>query len=110
MTEPNFTQLHYLAESAAWRTDRYYTYDLLTELLHRWAVDYPALMTMASIGQSREGRDIWVVTLTNQTTGSDDEKPAYYIDANIHFAEVMTSSVALATVKICSRAMTTTLK
>ena len=39
-----------------------------------------------------------MVTITNQETGPDDEKPAYYIDANIHAAEVTTSSVALATI------------
>ncbi|RIK39385.1 MAG: carboxypeptidase [Chloroflexi bacterium] len=98
MTEPNFTELHYLATSAEWRPDRYYTYDLLTELLHSWVAAYPHLATCASIGTSGEGRAIWAVTLTNQATGPDVEKPAYYIDANIHAAEVMTSSVALATI------------
>ncbi|MCC6936346.1 MAG: hypothetical protein IT333_07510, partial [Thermomicrobiales bacterium] len=98
MAQPNFTELHYLATSAEWRPDRYYTYDLLTALLHDWVSAYPGLATCTSIGVSGEGRDIWVVTLTNQATGSDLEKPAYYIDANIHAAEVMTSSVALATI------------
>ena len=98
MERANFTELHYLAESAAWRPDRYYTYDVLTELLHKWAVAYPGLMTLTSAGQSGEGRAIWVVTITNRETGPDDEKPAYYIDANIHAAEVTTSSVALATI------------
>ncbi|MCO5176232.1 MAG: M14 family metallopeptidase [Thermomicrobiales bacterium] len=98
MTQPNFTELHYLATSAEWRPDRYYTWDLLTELLNEWVSAYPNLATCSSIGRSGEGRDIWVVTLTNQATGPDLEKPAYYIDANIHAAEVMTSSVALATI------------
>ncbi len=98
MVEPNFTELHYLAESATWRPDCYYTYDLMTELLRGWARDYPSLATLESIGHSGEGRDIWVMTLTNRSTGPDLEKPAYYIDANIHAAEVMTSSVALATI------------
>jgi len=98
MAQPNFTELHYLATSAEWRPDRYYTWDLLTALLHDWVSAHPHLATCTSIGVSGEGRDIWVVTLTNQATGSDLEKPAYYIDANIHAAEVMTSSVALATI------------
>ncbi len=98
MAQPNFTELHYLAESSEWRPDRYYTYDLLTEMLRGWVRDYPNLATMERIGHSGEGRDIWVMTLTNRSTGSDLEKPGYYIDANIHAAEVMTSSVALATI------------
>ena len=98
MEAPDFTALHYLATSATWCTDRYYTYDLMTALLERWAADYPQLATLSSIGPSGEGRAIWVMTLTNQATGPDHEKPAYYIDANIHAAEVLTSSVALATI------------
>lgn len=98
MDQPNFTELHYLATTAEWRPDRYYTYDLLTELIQNWAERYPDLATVTSIGTSTEGRDIWVVTVTNQATGPDLEKPAYYIDANIHAAEVMTASLALATI------------
>ena len=98
MTHPNFTELHYLATSTEWRPDRYYTYDLLTTLLNGWVAAYPGLATLSSIGTSREGREIWVVTVTNEATGPDHEKPAYYIDANIHAAEVMTSSLALATI------------
>ena len=98
MARPDFTELHYLATSAEWRTDRYYTYDLLTELLQGWVAEYPELARCESIGKSGEGRDIWAVTVTNQATGPDHEKPAYYVDANIHAAEVMTSSVALATI------------
>ena len=95
---PNFIELHYLATSAEWRPDRYYTYDLLTELLERWVATYPGLATLSSIGTSGEGRPIWAVTVTNEATGPHHEKPAYYIDANIHAAEVMTSSLALATI------------
>ncbi len=98
MERVNFIELHYLAESAEWRPDRYYTYDLMTALLQRWVEAYPSLATLESIGESREGRSIWVMTLTNRQTGPDHEKPAYYIDANIHAAEVTASSVALATI------------
>ena len=70
----------------------------MTELLRGWVAAYPRLATLDEIGRSGEGRAIWVVTLTNRATGPDHEKPAYYIDANIHAAEVTTSSVALATI------------
>ncbi len=98
MAGGGFAGLHFLAERPEWRTDRYYPYDLLTELLRGWVGAYPGLATLGSIGRSGEGREIWVVTLTNGATGPDHEKPAYYIDANIHAAEVTTSSVALATI------------
>ncbi len=98
MGTPDFTGLHYLATSAEWRTDRYYTYNRMTELLRGWTASHPELATLESIGRSGEGRDIWAVTVTNKATGPDLEKPAYYVDANIHAAEVMTSSLALATI------------
>ncbi len=40
------------------------------------------------IGRSYEGRDIWLVTVTNSASGPVSEKPAIWIDANIHATEV----------------------
>lgn len=98
MARDRFADLHYLADGAGWRADRYYPYDPLTALLRGWVATYPGLATLGSLGRSGEGRELWVVTITNRATGPDREKPAYYIDANIHAAEVTTSSVALATI------------
>lgn len=89
---------YYLAESAEWRPDRYYRYEHLTELIHNWAAEHPNLCSVESIGKTHQGRDIWAVTLTNKQTGPDTEKPAYYVDANIHAGEVTGSAVALGTI------------
>ena len=75
--------------------DRYYRYDDLTEILNGLVSAHPRLATIESIGKSYEGRDIWVVTLTNQDTGPASEKPAFWVDANIHATEVSGSSAAL---------------
>lgn len=88
----------YIATDAAYAPDKYYTYADLTTLLQTWQREYPALMKMESIGRSYEGRDIWGVTLTNTETGPDADKPAYYIDANIHAGEVIGSGVVLYTI------------
>lgn len=93
--DSGFVARHYLAETAEWRPDRYYRYAELTALLRAWAAEYPAIATLGSIGRSGEGRDIPVMTITNPATGPDREKPAYYVDANIHAGEVTGSSVAL---------------
>jgi murein tripeptide amidase MpaA len=98
MTAPDFVALHYLAEDAAWHPDRYYRYDLMTQLMEGWVREYPELIELSSIGASGEGRAIWVAIVTNRATGSDRDKPAYYVDGNIHAGEVMTSSVALGTI------------
>ncbi|MGC4190098.1 MAG: M14 family metallopeptidase [Thermomicrobiales bacterium] len=78
----------WVATSPDYRPDRYYRYQDLTDLLRKWSEDYQHLVTMASIGKSYEGRDIWALTITNAETGPDTEKPAYFVDANIHAGEV----------------------
>ncbi len=61
--------------------------------------EYPHLARLESIGKSYQGRDIWVITLTNFATGSDAEKPAYWIDANIHAGEVTGGATAQYTIQ-----------
>ncbi len=77
----------WVATSSDYRPDRYYRYADLTALLHRWAAEQPALFSVESIGASLHGRDIWAVTLTDRATGDPAEKPAYFVDANIHADE-----------------------
>jgi murein tripeptide amidase MpaA len=76
----------------------YYTYDVLTRLLQEFVEAHPQLAQLESIGKSLEGREFWLVTLTNQATGPALEKPAYWIDANTHAGEVTGSTVALYTI------------
>jgi hypothetical protein len=70
------------------RWDRYYDYYQMTEALERLVAAYPRFLTMESIGQSWEGRDIWAVTINNPDTGPHHEKTAFYADANIHGNEI----------------------
>jgi murein tripeptide amidase MpaA len=79
--------------------DHYYTYDELTAALKGFAEHYPQLATLESIGKSYEGRDIWLITLTNSSTGAAETKPAMYIDGNHHAGEVMGAMTALYTVQ-----------
>jgi len=73
----------------------YYRYDDLTRILQGYADEYPQLVKVESIGKSFEGRDIWLVTVTNAETGDAEDKPALWVDANIHAAEVAPSSACL---------------
>lgn len=73
--------------------DRFYRHAELAELLQAFAREYPALVSVESIGQSHEGRDIFVVTVTSGATGPAADKPAFWVDGNIHATEV-TASVA----------------
>jgi len=75
--------------------DRFYRYDDLTRLLNEYAAEYPQLIKVESIGKSHEGRDIWLVTATNTATGPDTEKPALWVDGNLHASEVAGSTASL---------------
>ena len=77
------------------RFDTFYKYDELTRLLAEYAEAHPNLVSVGSMGKSFEGRDIWVVTVTNAATGPDTDKPAFWADGNIHAAELTASTAVL---------------
>ena len=62
--------------------DRFYRYDELAQLLNAIAREHPNLVALESIGKSHEGRDIFVLTVTNTATGPAREKPAFWVDGN----------------------------
>lgn len=79
----------------AW--NRYYDHAGMTDILQRLAAAYPELTTLESVGQSYEGREMWVLTINNPETGADTDKPAMYIAGNIHANEIQGTEVVLYT-------------
>jgi murein tripeptide amidase MpaA len=77
------------------RFDQFYRYDELTQLLHDFAAAAPHIVQLRSIGHSHEGREIWLLTLTNTATGPDEDKPAFWVDGNIHAAELTACTACL---------------
>ncbi len=77
------------------RFDQFYRHPELTRLLQDYAVALPGLIELRSIGKSHEGRDIWLVIVTNTDTGPDTDKPAFWVDGNIHAAELTASTACL---------------
>lgn len=75
--------------------DRFLRHDALSALLRAYADARPQLVQLRSIGRSYEGRDIWLVVLTQRRTGDDAEKPALWVDGNIHAAELTASTACL---------------
>lgn len=75
--------------------DKYYRYADLTRILHEYAEEFPQLVHIESIGKSYEGRDIWLMSVTSFATGVDREKPALWVDGNIHATEIAPSSACL---------------
>ena len=72
----------------------YFTYDEIVYWMDRWNRTYPDLTEVISIGKTREGRDIWVMAVTNKNTGHRTHKPAMWMGGARHSGEV-TPTVAV---------------
>ena len=77
------------------RFETFYRYAELTRLLQDYAAARPDLVQLRSIGRSHEGREIWLAVLTRTSTGADTDKPAIWVDGNIHAAELTASTACL---------------
>jgi murein tripeptide amidase MpaA len=77
------------------RFDRFYRFAEFSEILQWYAATYPEILSIESIGKSFEGRDIWVLMATNIKTGAAADKPAYWIDGNIHASELAATTASL---------------
>ncbi len=77
------------------RFDQFYRHTELTRLLQDYAAAAPHLVSLRSIGKSHEGRDIWLLAVTNRGTGPDEDKPAFWVDGNIHAAELTACTACL---------------
>ncbi|MFO1218456.1 MAG: M14 family zinc carboxypeptidase [Burkholderiaceae bacterium] len=77
------------------RFDIFYRHDELTRLLQDYAAARPDLLELRSIGLSHEGRDIWLLVVTNQASGPDADKPAFWCDGNIHAGELTAGTACL---------------
>ena len=79
--------------------DRFHTYNEITAMLNAWEKSQPKLARLFSAGTSPEGREQWVLELTNQDTGAGADKPAYFINGNTHAGEVTGSAACLYTIQ-----------
>lgn len=75
--------------------NHYFTNEEILHILEEWKAAYADILQVSTIGNTYEGRPIWLLTLTNRNHGSDTEKPAIWIDANIHATEITGTSAAL---------------
>ncbi|HZW49004.1 MAG TPA: M14 family metallopeptidase [Bacillota bacterium] len=78
--------------------DHYYAYDELTAALQQLQADHAAMANLISIGESPQGRQQWLMEITDPATGPAADKPAYYLDGNHHAGEVTGAMVALYTI------------
>lgn len=78
--------------------DHYYKYDEVKSNLEYFANKYEKLAKLEVNLVTEEGRNQYVITLTNTQTGDALSKPALYIDGNIHAGEVTSTMCAMHTI------------
>jgi murein tripeptide amidase MpaA len=69
-------------------TSRYYLYRELSEYMQEVEAAAPHLVRLFSIGESHGGRPLLLAQVTNQGTGEASDKPALWLDGNMHAMEV----------------------
>jgi hypothetical protein len=77
--------------------NRYYNYDGITDICKKIAAAHPDLAKVSSIGKSYQGRDMWVLTITDFKKGKAEDKPGFYLDGNTHSNEIQGTEMALYT-------------
>lgn len=75
--------------------DHYYNYREITDILHEYAEKYPRYARLTSIGKTSEGREMWLLSVSDSECGDFDEKPAYMAVGHVHAGEVTGSMCAM---------------
>ena len=70
----------------SWKS--YYSYAEWTRIMHDIQKQYPHLSEVRSIGKTRMGRDQYLITITAESTGKPEQKPAMWVDGAVHGNEV----------------------
>lgn len=75
--------------------DDYYSYEMVVSALKKLHKAFPELTKLDLVGKSEEGRAIFAMTVNNPKTGRELDKPAIYVDGNIHGNEIQATEVTL---------------
>ena len=75
--------------------DHYYNYQEITDILHEYAEQFPRFARLSSIGKTTEGREMWVLAISDSEAGDFDEKPGYMAIGHVHAGEVTGSMCAM---------------
>jgi hypothetical protein len=73
----------------------YHDYAELTLLLEGWVERHLGFCALESIGTSVEGRELWLLTITDARSGCHSSKPAFWVEANTHAGEVTGTEACL---------------
>jgi hypothetical protein len=79
------------------RFNQYHDFAQLTQLLKDLEAANPGFSRLESIGQSYNGHEMWVLTVSDFNSGDPDRKPGMWIDGCIHANEIQATEVVLYT-------------
>lgn len=68
--------------------DKFHSNDVINEWLIEWAKMYPELTELYQVAESFEGRPILQMTITNEASGKDTDKPGAFFEGNRHSGEI----------------------
>lgn len=71
--------------------NHYFKYEELTSVLEGFVQEYPGFIKLESLCVTKDGHHVWIATLTDYAAGDAAEKPAFYLDGNLHACEVTAS-------------------
>ena len=64
--------------STSYRPGYYHSFDEIAALLAEWHAAHPELCLLESVGQTLDGKELWLLTVTDKATGEHDTKPAFW--------------------------------
>ena len=73
-----------LTDNVTYTYDHLMNYEEIRTRLEGYAKDHPKLCRLTVAGTTPEGRDILVLEVTDTACGQYEDKPAYYVEGNIH--------------------------
>lgn len=82
-----------LSEITVETYNKYYNYDDLTKRLQALVEKYPHIANLSSIGQSVEGRELWVIRITKDPNLESPWKPKFKYVGNMHGDETVSRQV-----------------
>lgn len=80
-------------ETTAETYNKYYDYAELTRRLQSLAQTYPHIAELSSVGQSVEGRELWVMRITEHPDKDSPGKPKFKYVGNMHGDETVSRQV-----------------
>ena len=87
------------AQVPALQFERFFSYQEMVAYLEALSEARPDLCRLGSLGRSREGRQVYLLTVTDFGSGAPEDRPAYLIHGNIHAGEVAGTHAALYTAR-----------